>query len=235
MDSSIIIARYKENIDWIKKLNISSKIIIYNKGVSLEDSKYYSVHDLPNVGRESHTWLYHIYHNYENLSDYNVFLQGRIDDLGCMAYINPKNYFSDLKTKSFSTSRLGLISPFHWTPNLNIHKDSRYVKAWNSGELSRSVIGFRKYAKLFFKDIPFFISTSYGGCFGVTKDAIKKHKKDFYYKLLLTVDKHPNPIESHFLERLWCYMFSGNKYLLNAISDVIKTKLERKMHINFQK
>ena len=51
MDSSIIIARYKENIDWIKKLNISSKIIIYNKGISLEDSKYYSVHDLPNVGK----------------------------------------------------------------------------------------------------------------------------------------------------------------------------------------
>ena len=107
------------------------------------------------LGRESHTWLYHIYHNYENLSDYNVFLQGRIDDLGCMAYINPKNYFSDLKTKSFSTSRLGLISPFHWTPNLNIHKDSRYVKAWNSGELSRSVIGFRKYAKLFLKTFLF--------------------------------------------------------------------------------
>ena len=50
-----------------------------------------------------------------------------------------------------STSRFGLISPLHWKPNLNIQKDSRYVKAWNSGELSRSNIGFRKYAKLFLK------------------------------------------------------------------------------------
>lgn len=232
MNSSIIIARYNENINWIKKLNISSKIIIYNKGANIEYSKNLNIINLPNVGRESHTWLHHIYTNYDNLSDYNVFLQGRIDDLGCMAYIDPKNYFIDLRNKCFTTSRFGLIGPLHWKPNLNIHKDPRYVKAWESGELSRSNLGFRKYAKKIFKDIPFFIATSYGGCFGVTKSAIMKHNKNFYYELLLTVDKHPNPIESHFLERLWCYMFSKNKYITKAIADVIKTKIERNINCN---
>tara|TARA_X000000950_G_C13819552_1_gene621297 strand:- start:33 stop:734 length:702 start_codon:yes stop_codon:yes gene_type:complete len=230
MDSSIIIARYNENLNWIKKLNNSSQIIIYNKGDSLQNSEDNIIIELPNVGRESHTWLHHIYYNYENLSDYNIFLQGRIDDLGCMAYSDISNYFADLRKKSFSTSRFGIIGPLHWKPNLNIHKDSRYVKAWNNGELSRSNLGFRKYSKLFFKDIPFFIATSYGGCFGVTKDAIRKNNKDFYYKLLVTVDKHPNPIESHYLERLWCYMFSRNKYITNAFSDVIKTKIERNLN-----
>ena len=86
---------------------------------------------------------------------------------------------------------------------------------------------FRKYAKKFLKNIPIIVATSYGGCFGVTRNAIKKHKKSFYYSLLKTVNHHNNPIESHYLERLWCYIFSRNKYLKNAYYDVLKTKIER--------
>ena len=44
-----------------------------------------------------------------------------------------------------------------------------------------------------------------------------------------TVNKHPHPIEAHFLERLWCYMFSENKFLTKAFFDVIKTKIERNL------
>ena len=58
--------------------------------------------------------------------------------------------------------------------------------------------------------------------------------KNFYIDLLRTVSNHRHPIEAHYLERLWCYMFSKNDYLIKAFLDVMKTKLERKMHINFQ-
>ena len=44
------------------------------------------------MGRESHTWLYHIVENYNNLDDVSIFLQGRIDDLDCMSYKDPKEY-----------------------------------------------------------------------------------------------------------------------------------------------
>ena len=47
--------------------------------------------------------------------------------------------------------------------------------------------------------------------------------------MLKTVDKHYHPIEAHFLERLWCYMFSKNRFLSKACFDVIRTKLERNL------
>ena len=98
----------------------------------------------------------------------------------------------------------------------------------------RTKIGFRKYAKKFLVKIPLITATSYGGCFGVTKEAIIKLDKKFYINLLKTVSDHSHPIEAHYLERLWCYMFSKNDYIHKAFRDVIKTKFERTMHINFK-
>ncbi len=227
MDSKIIIARFNENLDWVENLRTSSEIIVYNKGEKLKSSNNFKVINLPNIGRESHTWLHHIYENYHNLNTYNVFLQGRIDDLGCMAYSDPDIYLNKITNNCFSVSRFGILSPFHWKYNLNIQKDIRYSKDWETGKISKSTLGFRKYAKNFFNNIPLIVATSYGGCFGVTSNAIRRNKKNFYYSLLNTVNNHSNPIESHYLERLWCYIFSRNKYLKNAFYDVIKTKIER--------
>ena len=227
MDSKIIIARFNEDLNWVNKLNSSSEIIIYNKGKKLESSNKFKEIILPNLGRESQTWLHHIYTNYDNLNKYNIFLQGRIDDLGCMAYSKPDDYLTDLKNQSFSVSRFGLLSPLHWKDNLNIEKDIRYSESWKKKEISRSAYGFREYAKKFLNKIPLFVATSYGGCFAVSREAIRSHNKDFYYSLLSTVNKHINPIESHYLERLWCYIFSKNKYLNKALIDVLKTKIER--------
>ena len=42
MDSTLIIARYNEDIDWVNNLDIFSEKIIYNKGEKLQRSKKYS-------------------------------------------------------------------------------------------------------------------------------------------------------------------------------------------------
>ena len=49
-------------------------------------------------------------------------------------------------------------------------------------KISNNKEGFRKYAKKFFNKIPLITATSYGGCFGVTKNAITKMDKSFLYK-----------------------------------------------------
>ena len=63
----LVISRYKEDLGWEE----SYTNVVYNKGVSLPNTI-----TLPNVGREGHTYIYHILSNYENLDDYTVFLQG---------------------------------------------------------------------------------------------------------------------------------------------------------------
>ena len=59
MDKCLIIARYNENLEWLEKYQ-DFKIIIYNKGQKLKKNRLFNIIDLKNIGRESHTWLYHI-------------------------------------------------------------------------------------------------------------------------------------------------------------------------------
>ena len=226
MDKCLIIARYNEDLSWLKKFK-DFKIIVYNKGDKLSDNLFYEVINLENKGRESHTWLYHIVKNYNNLNEINVFLQGKIDDLNCMAYKNPNDYLKKINKYGFKASRYGLLGPFHWDWNVNIDKDIRYKTQWENNEISRSRIGFRNFAKKLFPNIPLLVSTSYGGCFAVKKEIIQQHSLVFYQELLDILSQNKNPIEGHYMERLWCYIFTKNKPFIESIFDVIKTKIER--------
>ncbi len=226
MDKCLIIARYKEDLSWLEN-HKDFKIKVYNKGNKLIDNKYMKIENLENVGRESHTWLYHIVKNYKNLNEISIFLQGNIQDLNCMAHLNPNKYLKNINQYGFTVSRYGLLSPFHWDWNVGLDKDNRYQKQWLNNEISKSKIGFRGFAKTIFPDIPFFVATSYGGCFAVKKETILQHKVNFYEALLDILSKSKNPIEGHYMERLWCYIFTQNKPILNACIDVFKTKIER--------
>ena len=226
MDKALIISRYNEDLEWLKEYN-KFKITVYNKGASLKNQLFYEVINLENKGRESHTWLYHIVNNYNTLDDINIFLQGRIDDLGCMAFKNPNEYCKNINKYGFKVKRYGLLGPFHWEDNIGIEKDSRYKKNWEEGAISKSDLGFRKFAKAIFPEIPLFVATSYGGCFAVKKELILQHNIIFYERLLDILSKSQNPIEGHYMERLWCYIFTKNKPLFNSCLDVFKTKIER--------
>ena len=226
MDKALIIARYNEDLEWLKEFN-KFKITVYNKGASLKNQLFYEVINLENKGRESHTWLYHIVNNYNTLDDINIFLQGRIDDLGCMAFKNPNEYCKNINKYGFEVKRYGLLGPFHWEDNIGIEKDRRYKKNWEEGAISKSDLGFRKFAKAIFPEIPLFVATSYGGCFAVKKESILQHNIIFYERLLDILSKSQNPIEGHYMERLWCYIFTKNKPLFNSCLDVFKTKIEK--------
>jgi len=232
MDKSLIIARYDEDIEWVKKYN-DFKITIYNKGNKLEDEPFYKIINLENKGRESQSWLYHIVNNYYQLDEINVFLQGKIDDLDCMAFSNPNDYLEKINKYGFAASRYGLLGPFHWDWNVNIEKDIRYKRQWENNEISRSSIGFRNFSKKLFPDIPLFVATSYSGCFAVKKDMILLQSIGFYEELLDILSKNKNPIEGHYMERLWCYIFTQNKPFIDSIFDVIQTKIERSKILKF--
>ena len=226
MNKCLIISRYNEDLEWLKKYN-DFKITVYNKGYKLQDKPFYQVINLENKGRESHTWLYHIVKNYNNLDEINIFLQGKIDDLNCMAYKNPNDYLMRIDKYGFEVSRYGLLGPFHWDWNVNIDKDFRYKNQWEKNEISRSSIGFRNFSKKLFPNIPLFVATSYSGCFAVKKEIIHQHNIDFYKDLLDILSQHKNPIEGHYMERLWCYIFTKNQPLIYSIFDVFRTKIER--------
>jgi|SRR3989338_776252 len=63
MRKQLVVARYRENISWLRKTQLPA--IVYDKHLTL-----------PNVGREATTYLYHIIKNYDNLADITMFVQG---------------------------------------------------------------------------------------------------------------------------------------------------------------
>lgn len=78
---SLVIARYNEDVKWLHAFDAPNyRIFLYNKGKTLDSTdlpKNTTLIRLSNVGREAHTYLYHIISNYDKLTSYVVFLQGR--------------------------------------------------------------------------------------------------------------------------------------------------------------
>ncbi len=78
----IILSRFNENLDYLKDNPLLFKdydIIIYNKGPEINNEyikERCKIINLPNVGRETHSFLYHIIENYNTFekSLYNFYL-----------------------------------------------------------------------------------------------------------------------------------------------------------------
>eukprot|EP01031_Cornospumella_fuschlensis_P041681 gene41681-50862_t len=77
---SIIVAKYKEDISWIPSSWLSD-VHLYNKdesnpvAITEEGKKWAACENLPNVGRESHSYLHHIISHYDDLADVLYFTQ----------------------------------------------------------------------------------------------------------------------------------------------------------------
>ena len=69
---SIVVACHKESIEWLLPYNDIT--IIYHKGTNKIPPFENSI-KLPNIGREGHTYLYHIIENFSNLSERVTFIQ----------------------------------------------------------------------------------------------------------------------------------------------------------------
>jgi hypothetical protein len=89
MKNNIVIARYKEPIEWLDQIDTNKyNILLYNKG---EDEVKYQIKRLPNIGRESHTYLTYIVENYHSLTDFTIFLQAKpFDHLGNLEQLTNK-------------------------------------------------------------------------------------------------------------------------------------------------
>ena len=204
LDYEFVIAHYNEKLDWLTP--IANHSHVYHKGTELRPPPLplNAWEKLPNVGRESHTYLYHIVNNYETLPEITVFLQGEGLNSWCVGNINDilnnvrKNVTCKVVFRAKTLDGWGRI---------------KHIKKWlrelNSGEMRRSRFTFGEfYEELYGIPHPDDIPICLAGCFAVTRDMIKKHPIDFYKKAISFVDDHKNPEEGHYFERLWAAIFS---------------------------
>jgi uncharacterized protein YoxC len=75
----VVLAHHNEDLSWLSKLPEDVSIQVYTKDSHMEANLPArlgaSLQQLPNVGRESHTYLNHIVTHYDDLADWTVFSQ----------------------------------------------------------------------------------------------------------------------------------------------------------------
>lgn len=98
MNRLVIISRYNEPVEWVKKLKCD--YIIFNKGDKLNDTEIpqEKIIELENWGRESETFLRYICQNYDKLADETIFLQANPFDHfpETIDYINSELKYNEL-------------------------------------------------------------------------------------------------------------------------------------------
>ncbi len=183
----VIIARYQENIDWANGIK---DCIIYNKGTTTPISVH-PIISLPNVGREGHTYLYHIIQNYDQLDDHTCFLQGHPFD-------HTPDLEKRLQTFDHSLSFYVLSNRVH---AINLCYDPTDFSLHGLLiDTYRRVFGVAKTSHEF--------TFGAGAQFIVSRDAIRSRPKSFYENLLQIMDYSVNPPEGFALERFWTIIFT---------------------------
>lgn len=200
MAYQVVVARYQENIDWLKEYDID-KVVVYNK-----DSKPcvcpYQVIDLPNVGREAHTYLTYIVTHYNCLPEIVFFTQGRISDhMHCIGtdFLGIKDYSRNYVEGSFfrGLTPAGRITHYD---NKTICLAPLAGPDW-----------FRKYID---KDADLEnLKMWYGAIFSVHRKYILSNPLEKYKILLDMFQRDNSPEEAHFIERSWFYLFQCHREL----------------------
>ena len=207
MQYQIVVARYNEDISYLLLLN--DILLIYNKG---EDNipVYCNTIKLPNIGRESHTYLYHIVNNYNNLADKTMFIQGKILDHNLLP---GKDYF---KENDF-IARVNLLDIAMLKQK--IKHNGKYLRQLKNNDLKVSKYTPYEWINkigLNISDLNEF-NIVWGANFCVSKKLIHEKPKIFYEDLLKYIEYDKNPEEGHFFERSWYLLFNHKNFNLKKI------------------
>lgn len=186
-DIELVVARYKEDLSWAS--SVSHRVTVYNKfeGDNL----------LPNVGRESHTYLTHIVSNYDDLADFTVFVQG--DPLAhCKNFLRLMSDEAFLKRgHAYAGLSDGLIT---CDGNGRPHCGKEHLPIA------------KLYEYLFEEKAPEVFVCNSAGQFGVSRETVRRNSREFYERALETLAYDSNPIEGFCMERMWTCLFGFKSF-----------------------
>lgn len=194
MTKELIIAAYDRNYDWTSQINKDVRITIYNKNESTLKSG--EIFLSPNVGRDVHTFFYHIVKNYNSLADYTIWSQDHPFD-HVSNYIDIINGDLEMWNKNalqvndgcwfFNTSLPVLACDINGCPH---HCGLPIESIWR---------------ELFYDDVPSSIVFTPAGHICISRESVKKLPLSFYEKVLkILEDQYYSP---WVIERLEPYIF----------------------------
>lgn len=234
----IIVARFNEDLIWTCEFPFNRfQYIVYNKG---NNDNFYKINvkriiNIKNVGKNDHTYLYHIIENYDNLSNITIFFPGSLN----LNYKKTKAIIILNNIIKSNMSSAYFVGDYH--PNIKEAFNNFKLDNWktsdkqnfslnNESVLQKSKI--RPYGNWYTHFFGNTIAqwTTMCGIFSIDKRDIIQHPIDRYKALLETVNTHSNPEAGHYIERSWGVIFYPltytNKVLYNSKKSTVKMALQ---------
>ena len=205
----VVVARYREDVAWTARLGLP--VTIYDKSGAPGDLA------LPNIGRESHTYLTHIVRRYDDLAAFTVFVQG-----APFEHMAPGTTPEDFAGRIRQNARLGLAFTGFAFFKLKCdvlgrpHDLADPARHGHRPGYGKDIPVGAVYERLFAGPVPetFLVSAPAGMLF-VARARILARPRDFYRRALEIVAADPDDAGNtgHAFERLWQVIFNGDTRL----------------------
>ena len=185
---AMIVSFYNEDPTWIRALPAvwKRRLTVYLKDDTRDEKEFgddVNVIRLPNVGREGHSYTYHIERHYHELADYQFFLQGDPFDHVPAMELFDELYRALQSRKRYTSLYKALIS-----------EPGKEEANWGV----RKILGYS----------PATLSFHPCAMFGTTRAALQSRSRDWWRSIRDELSQSNDPICGHHLERCWGSLLS---------------------------
>lgn len=202
----IVASFYNENEKWLLPYN--KNVIVYNKGPKVLSSKFNAfpvVYEVPNVGRESETYLQYIIAYYDKLPNVVLFTQGHVLD-----HVSQETLLCSI-LRAYTNNGYAAPENLKGTTNWSkIDHGGKYLQALKTGKMFKVDYTLGQFFEKIFPSRKLPLQCVYYRCglFACTKECILQHPKEFYENAYSLIPHHMDPEVGHYFERIWYYMFN---------------------------
>jgi hypothetical protein len=205
----IVVSHYNnKQFEKILDLFSDSKITIYDKSQAYKNAKWANIIKSKNIGREAETYLNHIILNYDNLSEYTLFMQDDTNN-----HIPSNSDFIENIHKVMNEKQ-----QFHLFKSTYREGGEVYIRTINDGYFDMNIShaydiinslsspdAIIKVCEKFNINLPKTYTTETCAFFILHRDMILKRSKEFYINLRLwSIENEKN---YWVLEYIWKLMF----------------------------
>lgn len=227
MKKRLIVTNHSDHdLEWLKSLNeygfTKDNIYIYERsGNGTEQYEHLgTVFESPNVGSNIYDYGRYIVENYDDLADINILIKGNITwrtyaTKERLDYALKANWFVPIDNDPIGTNEPNFYDiygeGFYVNDYSHIERTERLMNEYTDLKVYPRIKNIQDFLEDLFiiKRIPQYLSFCPGANFVVPKQNILKYSKKFYQKMMDYTDYAPNPMESHFFERVLPLAWQG--------------------------